>query len=120
MSQPRYPYSHRRNLAAVADAPALQAEGVSAEYDGNPALGGVSLRVEVGSCVALVGPNGAGKSSLLKAAAGLLPLRAGRILVYGLPVGACHHRVAYLPQRSEVDWHFPLSVRRLVLTGRYP
>jgi ABC-type Mn2+/Zn2+ transport system ATPase subunit len=120
MSEPRHPYSHRRNLTAVPDAPALQAEAVSAEYDGNPALGGVSLRVEVGSCVALVGPNGAGKSSLLKAAAGLLPLRAGRILVYGLPAGACHHRVAYLPQRSEVDWHFPLSVRRLVLTGRYP
>src|SRR4029453_13823444 len=120
MADPRYPYSHRRPLAAVPDAPALDAEGVSAEYEGTPALGGISLRVPVGTCVALVGPNGAGKSSLLKAAAGLLPLRAGSIRIYGQPVGACHHRVAYLPQRSEVDWHFPLSVRGLVLAGRYP
>lgn len=101
------------------DAPALLAEAVSAAYEGTAALAGVSLRVPVGGCVALVGPNGAGKSTLLKAVAGLLPLSAGALRVYGLPVGACHHRVAYLPQRSEVDWHFPISVRALVLTGRY-
>jgi manganese/zinc/iron transport system ATP- binding protein len=55
----------------------------------------------------------------LKAAAGLLPVHAGAIFIYGQPVGACHHRVAYLPQRSQIDWKFPISVRRLVLTGRY-
>jgi manganese/zinc/iron transport system ATP- binding protein len=73
----------------------------------------------VGAQVALVGPNGAGKSTLLKAVAGLLPVREGTIAIYGNPVGACHHRVAYLPQRGEIDWRFPVSLRRLVLTGRY-
>jgi manganese/zinc/iron transport system ATP- binding protein len=49
----------------------------------------------------------------------LLPVSAGEIAVYGNPVGACHHRVAYLPQRGEIDWRFPIGVRRLVTTGRY-
>jgi len=51
--------------------------------------------------------------------AGLLPVISGVIRVHGNPVGACHHRVAYLPQRGEIDWGFPISVERLVLTGRY-
>ena len=66
-----------------------------------------------------VGPNGAGKSTLLKAVAGLLQVFAGQVRIYGNPVGACHHRVAYLPQRGEIDWRFPISLRRLVMTGRY-
>lgn len=120
MTEPRFPYSHRRHLPALTDAPALLAEEVTAEYEGTPALTRVSLRVPVGSCIALVGPNGAGKSTLLKVVAGLLSVQSGSVRIYGQPVGACHHRVAYLPQRSEVDWQFPISVRRLVLAGRYP
>jgi manganese/zinc/iron transport system ATP- binding protein len=94
---------------------------MSVRYPGalDPALHEVSLRVPAGARVALVGPNGSGKSSLLKAVAGLLPVRSGDVKVYGNPVGACHHRVAYLPQRGELDWRFPVSVRRLVMTGRY-
>jgi manganese/zinc/iron transport system ATP- binding protein len=118
MSDPRLAYCHRRHVTPVSDAPAVEAVDVSADYQGTPALAGISLRVPVASIVALVGPNGAGKSSLLKAIAGLLPTR-GTLRIYGHAVGACHHRVAYLPQRSEIDWQFPLSVERLVLTGRY-
>jgi ABC-type Mn2+/Zn2+ transport system ATPase subunit len=77
------------------------------------------LSVSKGQRVALVGPNGAGKSSLLKAVAGLVHVHRGTIQIFGNPVAACHHRVAYLPQRGDIDWHFPISVERLVLTGRY-
>jgi manganese/zinc/iron transport system ATP- binding protein len=103
------------------DAPALEAVNVCAGYpDGSShALRGVSLKVPIGAKVALVGPNGAGKSTLLKAAVGLLPVEEGELRLYGWPVGACRRRVAYLPQRSELDWSFPISVHRLVLTGRY-
>jgi len=55
----------------------------------------------------------------LKAVAGLLPIAAGAIRIYGNAVGACHHRVAYLPQRGDIDWSFPVTVSRFVLTGRY-
>jgi manganese/zinc/iron transport system ATP- binding protein len=84
-----------------------------------PALQDIRLEVPVGARVALVGPNGAGKSTLLKSIAGLLPVASGSIQIFGRPVGDCRHRVAYLPQRSELDWRFPVDVRRLVLTGRY-
>ena len=114
-------YSGRRHVNAVADARALDAQCVSAHYPGASelALECVSLRVSAGSRVALVGANGAGKSTLLKLAAGLVPLSAGALSIYGNPVGACHHRVSYLAQRGEIDWRFPISLRRLVVTGRF-
>ena len=115
------PYSNPRKTTRLIDAPAFEAQRVSAHYVGAAglALQDVSVCVQAGTCVALVGPNGSGKSTLLKAASGLLPLSAGRILIYGQPVGEAHSRVAYLPQRGELDWKFPISVRKLVLTGRY-
>ena len=124
MSIPWLPYRrcHRcRNDQPGLGAPALEARALSARYPGTDilALSDVSLRAPAGSRIALVGANGAGKSTLLKAAAGLLPIAAGELRVFGQPVGSCHHRVAYLPQRGELDWRFPVSVRRLVLTGRY-
>lgn len=121
MTDPRFPYSRGRHADPVAGSPALLTEALVVAYPGapGPALRGVSVRVSCGACTALVGPNGSGKSTLLKAVAGLLPVASGVIRIHGNPVGACHHRVAYLPQRGEIDWGFPISVERLVLTGRY-
>jgi branched-chain amino acid transport system ATP-binding protein len=63
--------------------PMLRVEGLVAGYSAAPVVDGVSLAVGVGEMVTLVGANGAGKSTLLKAIAGVLPLRAGRIIVAG-------------------------------------
>jgi ABC-type Mn2+/Zn2+ transport system ATPase subunit len=114
-------YSKRCYAAATPGAPAVAVRSLSAAHPGSsaPAIHGISLQVEAGTRVALVGPNGAGKSTLLKVIAGLLPAQAGEVRVYGLAVGGCHHRTAYLPQRGEIDWRFPITLRRLVLTGRY-
>jgi len=97
----------------------LELEEVTVTYNGQPALADVSIQVPHGAQVAVVGPNGAGKSTLFKALVGLLPLRAGRILIHGLPLG--HHQdcVAYVPQREEVDWRFPVTVTDVVMMGRY-
>lgn len=121
MNDSRFPYSRGRYAATVEGAPALLTEVLGMAYPDTrgPALRGVSVRIPCGTCTALVGPNGSGKSTLLKAVAGLLPIASGVVRVHGNPVGACHHRVAYLPQRGEIDWGFPISVERLVLTGRY-
>jgi ABC-type Mn2+/Zn2+ transport system ATPase subunit len=118
---PYLSYSRHRAHEPVAGAPALELHDVSVEYPGTRrlALHQVDLCIPVGAQVALVGPNGAGKSTLLKAVAGLLPVRQGIVAIYGHPIGACPQRVAYLPQRGEIDWRFPVSLRRLVLTGRY-
>jgi manganese/zinc/iron transport system ATP- binding protein len=114
-------YSRRRYSQPLAGAPALRISNLRVAHPGagHAALEGCSFEVQSGARVALVGPNGAGKSTLLKAIAGLLPAQSGTISIFGLPVGACHHRVAYLPQRDEIDWRFPVTVRRLVLGGRY-
>ena len=100
---------------------AFEAIHVSARYGGAKswALQDVSFCVQSATRVALIGPNGSGKSTLLKASAGLLPLSSGEIRLFGMPVAAARHRVAYLPQRGELDWKFPISLRKMVLTGRY-
>jgi manganese/zinc/iron transport system ATP- binding protein len=114
-------YGHRRYAEMIPDAPALAIDRLTAGYPGLPApvLREVSLELPPGVRAALLGPNGSGKSTLLKAVAGLLHPRSGTIVIYGRPVGACHHRVAYLPQRGDVDWRFPVTLERMVLAGRY-
>lgn len=100
---------------------ALEMIDVSTRYPGADrlALQDITLCVPPGARVALVGPNGAGKSTLLKAVAGLLPVTSGIIHLFGQPLAAGRQRIAYLPQRGELDWQFPISMRKLVLTGRY-
>lgn len=84
------------------------------------ALEKVSLATSCGNRVALIGPNGAGKSTLLKAIAGLVPRESGAIRWRGTAVKKWSREFAYLPQREEVDWSFPITVRGLVEMGRYP
>ncbi|MFW5843614.1 MAG: metal ABC transporter ATP-binding protein [Spirochaetota bacterium] len=90
-------------------------------YPGAPAdaLEAITLTVMPGERVALVGPNGAGKSTLLHLILGMEREQAGRIAVYGNPAHECRHRVAVVPQRSTVDWRFPVTVRQVVTMGRY-
>ena len=72
----------------------LEVERLEVAYGALAALHGVSLAVRPGETVALVGPNGAGNSTLLKAIAGLLPLRAGMIRWEGAPLaGEPAHRI---------------------------
>ena len=102
-------------------APAFEAQHVSTRYPGAQvlALNDVSFCVQRGARVALIGANGSGKSTLLKATAGLLPLTNGAIRLFGASIQETRQRVAYLPQRGDLDWKFPMSLRKLVLTGRY-
>lgn len=93
---------------------------LSVTYRDTIALSGISMATSCGNRVALIGPNGAGKSSLLKAIAGLIPRASGEILWRGSAVSKWSHEFAYLPQREEVDWSFPITVRGLVEMGRYP
>src|SRR5512138_3479316 len=111
------PHSDASELAA--ESARLVMEGVTVGYNGRPALEDVSLQVPHGARVAVVGPNGAGKSTLFKALAGLLPLRSGRILIHGQPWGLHQDCVAFVPQREEVDWRFPVTVADVVMMGRY-
>ena len=105
----------------VPHAPALSISDLRFRYPGSEAdvLDGVSLTVRPGEQVALVGPNGAGKSTLLHLILGMEEGHSGHIQVYGNPAHQCRHRVAIVPQRSTVDWRFPVTVRQVVMMGRY-
>lgn|SRR5574341_263570 len=97
----------------------LEVENADIGYGAKTVLHDLTFNVPHGARVAVVGPNGAGKSTLFKALVGLLPLQKGRILIHGLPLG--HHQdcVAYVPQREEVDWRFPVTVDDVVMMGRF-
>jgi ABC-type Mn2+/Zn2+ transport system ATPase subunit len=115
------PYGGRVEEEPQPGALPLDIRGVELSYPGagEPALEDVSFVVATGEKVALIGPNGAGKSTLIKTITGSLHPDLGEILIYGNCVGACHHRTAYVPQRSEVRWHFPVTVEQVVMMGRY-
>ena len=99
--------------------PALQIHQLTVNYDKTPVLWDVSLTVPPGQLVGIIGPNGAGKSTLVKAAMGLLQPISGKVEFFGLPLKKVRQKVAYVPQRESVDWDFPITVRELVLMGRY-
>jgi ABC-type Mn2+/Zn2+ transport system ATPase subunit len=90
---------------------------LAAAYRGRIVLRDVSFALRAGERLAVIGPNGAGKSTLLKVAGGLLPAAAGTLLVHG-HAPRDHLCVAYVPQRSDVDWRFPLNVTDVVSMGR--
>ena len=114
-------YGRACDTPALSGTPALVCDRVSYQYPGalRTVLQDVSLTIQPGERIALVGPNGAGKSTLIKLTVGLQALQQGNISIYGNPAGECKHRVAMVPQRTEVDWRFPVSVRQVVTMGRY-
>jgi ABC-type Mn2+/Zn2+ transport system ATPase subunit len=98
----------------------LAVHELSVSYGDIQALTRIEFATYCGRSLALVGPNGAGKSTLLKTLAGLIPPDGGSIFWRRQPLTCSSHEIAYLPQRGEIDWNFPVTVRGLVEMGRYP
>jgi manganese/iron transport system ATP-binding protein len=86
-------------------------------YNGRVALEAINFHLHVGERVAVVGPNGAGKSTLFKVVSGVLQPNSGEVTISGSQP-AVHSCIAYIPQRSQVDWNFPVSVADVVMMGR--
>ncbi len=97
----------------------LELHDLTVAYGSRTALEGVTLAVPHAAQVAVVGPNGAGKSTLFKAMMGLLPMRTGEMLIHGRPAVEYRDPIAYVPQREDVDWRFPVTVQDVVAMGRY-
>lgn len=105
----------------MSDPSAIEIEHVSFRYPGRGdattlALEDVSLTIDERDCLGILGPNGGGKTTLLKLMLGLLPMQQGRISIFGLSVKDARSRglVGYVPQRSEAEAAFPLTVRQVV------
>ncbi|HSX11866.1 MAG TPA: ABC transporter ATP-binding protein [Rhabdochlamydiaceae bacterium] len=99
--------------------PALKVEYLSVNYDKTPILWEVSFEIPAGKLVGIIGPNGAGKSTLLKAVLGMVHSLSGTVEFFGKPLKKMKSKLAYVPQRTEVDWDFPITVLEVVLMGRY-
>ena len=97
----------------------LVVQGLTVAYHQKPVLWSVNYKVPKGRLSAIIGPNGAGKSTFLKAALGLIPKLSGETTVFGQPIEKALNRIAYVPQRSAVDWDFPATAVDVVLMGLY-
>ncbi len=97
----------------------LEVDHLVVAYERRRALDDISFRVAYGDRVVLVGPNGAGKSTLFKALVGLVKPQSGTIRIHGMPLGVHTDCVAYVPQREDVDWRFPVTVADVVMMGRF-
>ena len=98
---------------------ALKIQRLTVAYDSTPALWDVSLVVPAGVVMGIVGPNGAGKSTLLKSVLGIVPKLSGEIHIGQTSASNRKNQVGYIPQKTTIDWDFPITVRELVLMGTY-
>lgn len=99
---------------------AITVSDLSVAYDRKRVLSNIFLEIGEGHRYGILGPNGSGKSTLLKAILGLIDDYSGTVTMLGQEVRKVRRQVVYVPQRSEIDFTFPATVRDVVLMGRYP
>ena len=96
----------------------LHIQHLSVQYRSVEALHDISCTLQPGRLTGIIGPNGAGKSTLLKAMLGLIDVQAGSVSYQGRPLAEQLEQVAYVPQRSQIDWTYPATVWDVVMMGR--
>lgn len=99
----------------------VDARGLRVTYGDTVAIDDLTFQVTAGRVHGLIGMNGSGKSTLFKSLMGLVRIDAGSIEIDGMSTAAARKAgaIAYAPQNEEIDWDFPVSVREVVLMGRY-
>ncbi|HEY86785.1 MAG TPA: metal ABC transporter ATP-binding protein [Dehalococcoidia bacterium] len=102
----------------------IDIENAVVSYREDIALRGLSLKVRSEEFVGIIGPNGAGKTTLLTIVNGLGKLLHGRVSVLGhyITPGNGHSlrkQVGYVAQVQNIDPRMPISVREVVMIGRY-
>ncbi|WP_111467017.1 metal ABC transporter ATP-binding protein [Microbacterium suaedae] len=100
---------------------AIEVDGVTVRYRDVVALRDTSIAIEPGRVTALIGMNGSGKSTLFKTILGLVRPDSGSVRVDGGTPAEARRRgvIGYVPQSEDIDSGFPVSVRDVVMMGRY-
>ena len=96
----------------------LEIQNLSIDYRGVRALHNVSFHIPSGQLVGIIGPNGAGKSTLVEAILNLVPVTHGVIRFKGMPLKRQLLKTAYVPQRSKIDWDYPVTVWNVVMMAQ--
>lgn len=97
----------------------LRLENISVRYGQHTVLEHIALSVAEHDFLGIIGPNGGGKSTLLKVILGLIKPDSGTVTVLGNPPEKSRNKIGYVPQYSNYDHNFPVSVRDVVMMGRY-
>ena len=98
---------------------ALEIHNLSVSYDQRPVLWDIDFQLPVQKIIGIIGPNGSGKTTLIKAILGFLPIDSGYVEIFGQAIPQVRQKITYIPQRSSIDWDYPISVLEVVLMARY-
>ncbi|GAB4526905.1 MAG: metal ABC transporter ATP-binding protein [Pleurocapsa sp.] len=98
----------------------LEVCDLTVNYRHTWAVEGVSFDLQPGQVTGLFGPNGAGKSTIVKAILGLIPTARGVVKLGSQPLKKQLNKVAYVPQRTQIDWDYPITVEKVAMMGRIP
>lgn len=96
----------------------IKANKISYSYNSKSnVLEDINFEVYKNDFVALIGPNGGGKSTLLKIILGLLVPSVGEIKVFNQAPKNIRDAIAYVPQYSQIDLDYPISVFEVVASA---
>ncbi len=102
---------------------AIKIDNMTVAYHAQPVIWNVNAQFHAGKLTAIIGPNGAGKSTLLNSMVGLIEPISGDVS-YQIDerwqtFRQVQKNIAYVPQKTAVDWDFPATVLDVVVMGRY-
>ncbi|MBP2623544.1 metal ABC transporter ATP-binding protein [Streptococcus oricebi] len=97
----------------------IDIKDLSVSYRDRLALEKLSLKIVGPTITGIIGPNGAGKSTLLKGMLGIID-HEGQTLLDDKPLEKELENVAYVEQKVNIDYNFPIKVRECVSLGLYP
>jgi len=106
-------------MSTLSKISALDVSHLTVMYRNTVALSDVSVTIERGSMVGIIGPNGAGKTTFVKSVLNLIPRSSGVVTFFNKPFQDARKQIAYVAQRSSIDWDFPMTVFDMVLMGCY-
>lgn len=108
------------NIKTTNSTPLLRLNNVRIDFEGTPTLRDVNLELLRGDFMTVTGPNGGGKTTLLRTMLKLLKPNKGSVEYFDAEGKSTKRlRIGYLPQKSEIDTHFPITVEEVVLSGLY-
>jgi manganese/iron transport system ATP-binding protein len=107
-----------QSFEAAKPAQSISVSHLGVNYRNVEALRDINCIIRPGRLTGIIGPNGAGKSTLLKAMLGLVSSHSGQVMWGTQPLSQQLHNIAYVPQRSQIDWTYPATVWDVVMMGR--